>query len=137
MALTKFVYISGLYIRKIAFTQNGRHFADDTFKCIFLNENVWIPITIWLEFVSKGPMKNILALVQIMACAVQATSHYLNQWWLVYRRIYASLGLNELKLGTRAHKTIPVVAVKIYFVAHELSALRIAALVLRYNAIEE
>ena len=29
--------------------------------------------------------------------AVQATSHYLNQWWLVYRRIFASLGLNELK----------------------------------------
>ena len=28
--------------------------------------------------------------------AVQATGHYLNQWWLVYRRIYASLGLNEL-----------------------------------------
>ena len=27
---------------------------------------------------------------------VQATSHYLNQWWLVYRRICASLGLNEL-----------------------------------------
>ena len=26
----------------------------------------------------------------------QATSHYLNQWWLVYRRIYASLRLNEL-----------------------------------------
>ena len=30
--------------------------------------------------------------------AVQATSHYLNQWWLVYWRIYASLGLNELTL---------------------------------------
>ena len=28
--------------------------------------------------------------------AVQATSHYLNQWWVIYRRIYASLGLNEL-----------------------------------------
>ena len=27
--------------------------------------------------------------------AVQATSHYLNQWWLIYRRIYASLSLNE------------------------------------------
>ena len=26
----------------------------------------------------------------------QATSHYLNQWWIKYRRIYASLGLNEL-----------------------------------------
>ena len=28
--------------------------------------------------------------------ADQATSHYLNQWWLNYWRIYASLGLNEL-----------------------------------------
>ena len=28
--------------------------------------------------------------------ADQATSQYLNQWWLNYRRIYASLGLNEL-----------------------------------------
>ena len=28
--------------------------------------------------------------------AGQATSHYLNQWWLVCWRIYASLGLNEL-----------------------------------------
>ena len=28
--------------------------------------------------------------------AVQATSHYLNQWCLVYWRIYASLSLNEL-----------------------------------------
>ena len=27
----------------------------------------------------------------------QVTSHYLNQWWLNYRCIYASLGLNELK----------------------------------------
>ena len=26
-----------------------------------------------------------------------ATSHYLNQWWLVYWCIYVSLGLNELK----------------------------------------
>ena len=29
--------------------------------------------------------------------ADQATSHYLNQWWLAYWRMYASLGLNELK----------------------------------------
>ena len=29
--------------------------------------------------------------------AVQATSHYLNQWWLVYWRIYASLGLSVLR----------------------------------------
>ena len=29
---------------------------------------------------------------------VQVTSHYLNQWWLVYWRIHASLGLNNLKI---------------------------------------
>ena len=28
--------------------------------------------------------------------ADQATSHYLNQWWLIYWCIYVSLGLNEL-----------------------------------------
>ena len=27
----------------------------------------------------------------------QATSHYLNQWWQIYWRKYASFGLNELK----------------------------------------
>ena len=31
--------------------------------------------------------------------ADQATNHYLNQWWLVYRCIYASPGLNELNWG--------------------------------------
>ena len=46
--------------------QNGHHFADDIFKCIFLNENVWIPIKISLKFVPKGPIDNIPALVQIM-----------------------------------------------------------------------
>ena len=48
--------------------QHGRHFADDTFKRIFLNENVRIPIEISLKFVHKGPINNIPALVQIMAC---------------------------------------------------------------------
>ena len=47
--------------------QNGRHFADDIFKCIFLNENVSISIKISLKFVPKGPINNIPALVQIMA----------------------------------------------------------------------
>ena len=47
--------------------QNGRHFPDDIFKCIFLNENVSMSIKIWLKFVPKGPIKNISALVQIMA----------------------------------------------------------------------
>ena len=47
--------------------QNGRHFPDDIFKCIFLNENIWISIKISLKFVPKGPINNIPALVQIMA----------------------------------------------------------------------
>ena len=47
--------------------QNGRRFPDDIFKCIFLNENVWISIKISLKFVPKGPINNIPALVQIMA----------------------------------------------------------------------
>ena len=38
----------------IKMRQNGRHFADDIFKCIFLNENVWISTTISLNFVPKG-----------------------------------------------------------------------------------
>ena len=47
--------------------QNGCHLPDNIFKCIFLNENVWILIKISLEFVPKGPINNIPALVQIMA----------------------------------------------------------------------
>ena len=31
--------------------------------------------------------------------AVQATSHYLKKWWLVYWRTYASFGLNEVMGG--------------------------------------
>ena len=46
--------------------QNGRRFADDTFKLIFLNENVRISIKISLKFVPKGPINNNPALVQIM-----------------------------------------------------------------------
>ena len=48
---------------KIAFItsrprQNWRHFADNIFKYIFLNESVWIAIKISLKFVPKGPINN-------------------------------------------------------------------------------
>ena len=57
------------YIETLWPRQNGRQFAEDIFKCIFLNENVWISIKISLNFVPGGPIKNIHipALVQIMA----------------------------------------------------------------------
>ena len=38
--------------------QNRHHFPDDIFKCILLNENVWISIKISVKFVSKGPIDN-------------------------------------------------------------------------------
>ena len=47
--------------------QNGRHFADDTFKRIFMNETVRISINISLKFVPNGLINNTPALVQIMA----------------------------------------------------------------------
>ena len=47
--------------------QNGRHFADDIFNCIFSNENAWISINISLKFVPRGQIDNIPSLVQIMA----------------------------------------------------------------------
>ena len=47
--------------------QNGRHFPDDIFKWISLNENVWISIKISLKCVPRCQVSNIPALVQIMA----------------------------------------------------------------------
>ena len=47
--------------------QNGGHFAEDIFKCIFVNENVWILIKFSLNIVPDGQINNISALVQIMA----------------------------------------------------------------------
>ena len=46
--------------------QNGRHFPDDIFKWIFLNENVCISINISLKFVPRGPINNTPTLVQVM-----------------------------------------------------------------------
>ena len=48
-------------------TQDGRHFADDIFTCIFFNENCCILIKFSLKYVCKGPIDNNWALVQIMA----------------------------------------------------------------------
>ena len=59
--------LRGQWVNTLGPRQNGRHFADDIFECIFVNENVWVPIIISLKFVPKGPINNIPALVQIMA----------------------------------------------------------------------
>ena len=45
--------------------QNGRHFADDVFKCIFLNE--MCEFCLRFHWSPKGPINNIPPLVQVMA----------------------------------------------------------------------
>ena len=47
--------------------QNGRYLGEDSFKCIFMNEKFFILIWISLKFVSKIPIDNKAALVQVMA----------------------------------------------------------------------
>ena len=41
--------------------------AHDIFKYIFMTENDRIPIQIWLKLVSRSPIENKPALVQVMA----------------------------------------------------------------------
>ena len=47
--------------------QNGCHFPKNIYKCILVNENVWVLIKISLKFVPNDPISNIPALFQIMA----------------------------------------------------------------------
>ena len=90
----------GYHLNSSRPTRNRRHFADDIFKCFFLNENVWISIrpTISLKFVPKGPINNIPALVQIMAWRRSGDKPLSepNDACSTDAYIYASLGLNEL-----------------------------------------
>ena len=54
--------------------QNYCHFADDIFKCNFVDQNVWILLTISLKFVPRVRIYSNLALVQIMAwCLTKAS----------------------------------------------------------------
>ena len=72
------LYPSETHLNTLRSRQNGRHFADDTFKYIFLNDNVIISAKISQKFVltltltltltvPKDPINDIPALVQIMA----------------------------------------------------------------------
>ena len=52
-------FARSMAVTTLRLRQNGCHFADNILKCIFLNENVWIPSEISLKFVPKGPIDNI------------------------------------------------------------------------------
>ena len=59
--------------------QNGHHFADDIFRCIFMNEKFCILIKISLELVPMGPNDKNPALVQTRAWLRIAISHHLKK----------------------------------------------------------
>ena len=74
MTLCKFQYLpralsryGDSHVSTLRPRQNGRHFADDTFKYIFVDENITISAKISLKFVPNGPIDNIPALVQIIS----------------------------------------------------------------------
>ena len=77
--------------------QNGHHFTDGLFKCIFLNENLWTSIKTSLKFVSKSPINNYPALVQIMAWRQTSDKALSLPMMVRLPTLYASLGLNELR----------------------------------------
>ena len=60
-------YCSDLRFNTLRPRQSGRHFAGDTPKHIFLNENVRISTRISLKFAPKGPINHIPSLIQIIA----------------------------------------------------------------------
>ena len=60
-------YFRLLAINLFPYEQNGRHFADDILRCIFVNEQFFILIEISPKTVPKGPIDNNWALDQTMA----------------------------------------------------------------------
>ena len=94
---TLFIFVNlNWYFNTLRPRRNEQHFADDIFKHICLNENVWISIKISLKFVPKVSINNIPALVQIMAWCRLGDKPLSEPSWHVHRRKYTSRGLNEL-----------------------------------------
>ena len=101
-----------IYSMDYALTHWGRDKMATIFQTTFWNAFSWMKM---FEYRLKFHW-NLFLRVQLIIFqhwfrwwlgAVQATSHYLNQWWLVYRCIYASLGLNELihVMEIKCHRT--------------------------------
>ena len=84
--------------------KNGHNFPNDIVICIFLDGNLSILLSISLKLCFYGsdyhswhrPGYKPLSTPMWMAL-----DHYYNQWWVVYWRIYASLGLIELRCKTK------------------------------------
>ena len=73
--------------------QNGRHFLDDIFKCIFLNENVQISNKISLKFVLRVSINSVSALSRRQAI-IWASDGLLTD---AYMRHSASVSWNNVE----------------------------------------
>ena len=85
----------------ISLTRWGRDKMVAILRKIFTKAFSWIKMSLFgFQFCWRLFLRNQLTINQhwfrYWLGAGQATSHYLNQWWLVYWRIYPSLRLNEL-----------------------------------------
>ena len=76
--------------------QNGRHFAEDILKCIFMNEQLRILIQILLKFVRKGLVDTTWALVQVMAWRRTGDKPLPEPMLILFTDVYAALGEDEL-----------------------------------------
>ena len=65
--MARFNNFPGTLINPSPPEQNGRRFAADVFRCIFVNEKFCILVEISLKFVSYGPIDNNTGFVQIVA----------------------------------------------------------------------
>ena len=87
------------YVNTLRPRQNDRHFADDVFKCIFLNENIWFFYYNFTEVSSYGSdWKQVSIgsgnnLAPIRQHAIIWTNADPSHW-----RIYAALGGDELTI---------------------------------------
>ena len=66
------------------------------FSMHFLEWKLWISLKISPKFFLRFQYTILQSLFRWWLGTDQSTSHYLNQWWTVYWRIYASHGLNDL-----------------------------------------
>ena len=79
--------------------QNGRHFADYNFRCIFVNENFCILIKKKsLKFVLNAPIDNNPAFLDNGLAPNRWQAIIWTNADLIHWRIYVTLGGDELKL---------------------------------------
>ena len=102
--------------------QNGRHFPDDIFKWIFLNENIWISIKVSLKFVSKGLINNIPALVQIMAWRLPGDKP-LSEPMLVSLLRYICVTRPQIVNGLSGDSEVHIVHISRVIIAYTLESL--------------